>query len=79
MKTISLTDEAYLRLREWKKADGESFSHVVLRLVPERGTLGQMAEDVTRLSPLTRKGFKVMEETVHWGRDPNRNREPWTT
>ncbi|MBN1670486.1 MAG: antitoxin VapB family protein [Kiritimatiellae bacterium] len=79
MKTISLTDEAYRRLKEWKSAAGESFSHVVLRLVPQKGTLAQMVDDVGRLPPLTRKEWKVMEETVRWGRDPERNREPWTT
>ncbi len=51
MKTISLTDEAYERLKDWKNKPGDSFSKVVLRVVPEKGTLGQMLEDVARLLP----------------------------
>ncbi|MFT5474230.1 MAG: putative CopG family antitoxin, partial [Kiritimatiellia bacterium] len=34
MKTISLTDEAYKRLKEWKDESNDSFSKVVLKVVP---------------------------------------------
>ena len=40
MKTITLDDEAYNRLKAWKKNSSESFSTVVKRLVPEAGSLG---------------------------------------
>ena len=46
MKTITLTDVAYQRLKDWKQGSQSSFSSVVLKVVPERGTLGQMIEDV---------------------------------
>ena len=38
MKTITLTDQAYERLKSWKTGR-ESFSEVVLRTVPKRGRL----------------------------------------
>ena len=79
MKTITLTDEAYLRLKEWKDSDAVSFSSVVLKVVPQKGTLGQMLEDVQSLPTLSSKQAKVMEETVAWGRDPKRSRDPWTS
>lgn len=34
MKTITLTDEAYARLKDWKSGAQDSFSNVVLRVVP---------------------------------------------
>ena len=40
MKTITLDDAAYTRLKVWKRDPKESFSHVVKRIVPEPGTLG---------------------------------------
>lgn len=40
MKTITLDDTAYARLKVWKRGPKESFSHVVKRIVPEPGTLG---------------------------------------
>ena len=39
MKTITLTDEAYERLKDWKMGPRDSFPSVMLRLVPKRGTL----------------------------------------
>ena len=40
MKTITLDDVAYERLKAWKKGRGESFSSVVKRVIPEPGSLG---------------------------------------
>ncbi|GEM_PF-2015566 len=42
MKTISLTDEACERLKSWKTVAGESFSKVVPKTVPKRGTAGEL-------------------------------------
>ncbi|MFM8230618.1 MAG: antitoxin VapB family protein, partial [Chthoniobacterales bacterium] len=42
MKTITLTDEAYHRLKSWKTEPSESFSKVVLKAVPKRGTAADM-------------------------------------
>ena len=79
MKTITLTDEAYTRLKEWKSRDSDSFSRVILRLIPDKGTLSQMLDDVQHLPALNEKQAKLMEESAAWGRDPRRHREPWTT
>ncbi len=39
MKTITLDDAAYERLKAWKRSQRDSFSQVVRRVVPEPGTL----------------------------------------
>ncbi len=79
MKTITLTDQAYKRLKDWKTAEKESFTSVILKIVPEKGTLGQMLDDVGHMPPLKDKQAKVMEDTVKWGRDPGRSVDPWTS
>ena len=79
MKTITLTEEAYTRLKDWKESSKDSFSRVVMKVVPEKGTLGQMLEDVGRLPPLTWDQAKVMEEAADYGGDPDGSRDPWTT
>lgn len=79
MKTITLTDDAYGRLLEWKSAPKESFSAVVLKLVPKKGTLGQMLSDVKDLPPLSTKQSKVMEEAASWGRNPSAHKDSWTS
>ncbi len=70
MKTISLTDEAYQRLKDWKQEREDSFSKVVLRVVPSNGTFGQLLEKVEDLPPLSRKQAMAMEEVAQYGRDP---------
>ncbi len=79
MKTITLTDQAYARLKEWKTTDKESFSAVVLKIVPEKGTLGQMIDDMAGMRPLSEAQAKVMEDAAKWGRDPRENRDRWTS
>lgn len=79
MKTITLTDDAYRRLIEWKTGPTDSFSRVVLRIVPKKGTFGQLLEDVQKLPSLSSQQARVMEETARWGRDRQHNRDPWTT
>ena len=79
MKTITLTDEAYDRLVGHKQGPKDSFSRVVLRVVPKRGTLGGLGEQVASLAPLTEEQAKVMEETVAWANDWRNYHNPWTT
>jgi predicted CopG family antitoxin len=79
MKTITLTDQAYKRLKDWKTADKESFSAVIIKIVREKGTLGQMIEDMGHMPTLQDSQAKVMEDTVKWGRDPGRSVDPWTS
>jgi predicted CopG family antitoxin len=79
MKTITLTEEAYGRLLEWKSVPKESFSAVVLKLVPKKGTLGQMINDMKDLPRLTDKQAKVMEQASAWGREPTTQKDKWTS
>ncbi|MBE2232292.1 MAG: hypothetical protein IAE85_02255 [Anaerolinea sp.] len=64
MKTLTLTNEAYERLKDWKTATNDSFSAVVLRMVPKRGTLAEMIEDFQQLPPLTERQADMMAEIV---------------
>lgn len=79
MKTITLTTEAYQRLKDWKEPADDSFSKVVLRLVPERGTLDQMVADIGQLPRLSREDSLVMEEAARWGREPEAHEDRWTS
>ncbi len=62
MKTITLTEEAYGRLAAWKGSPKESFSKVVEKIVPKKGTLGSILETTKTLSKLTSKQEKLLEE-----------------
>jgi len=42
MKTITLDEKAYSRLKSWKRLPGHSFSKVVKRVVPQAGSLDSM-------------------------------------
>lgn len=79
MKTISLTEQAYERIAALKTSPKDSFSKVILRAVPKRGTAAQMLKDVRKLPPLTQKQFKLMREAAAAQRDPERWRDPWKT
>jgi predicted CopG family antitoxin len=80
MKTITLTDDAYRRLIEWKTGATDSFSRVVLRIVPKKGTFGQLLEDVQRAahpSPLNKPAS--WKKPPRGGATARHNRDPWTT
>ena len=62
MKTITLSEEAYERLKAWKTGK-ESFSQVVLRLVPKRGTFGDL-EDAFRTLPKLSTEHSGMVESM---------------
>lgn len=78
MKTITLTDEAYQRLKDWKEGERDSFSNVVLRVVPKRGTLADMLESFKRLPPLSDEQAKTMSQAVSWANDWKNYCDPWT-
>jgi predicted CopG family antitoxin len=63
MKTITVTDEAYERLKAWKTGK-DSFSQVVLRTVPKRGTFGDLNEAFRALPPLSEEQFRSVRETM---------------
>lgn len=77
MKTITLTDEAYQRLKDWKESNHDSFSNVVLRLVPKRGTLADLLESFSQLPPLSDQQAKTMTDAVAWANDWATERDPW--
>jgi len=82
MKTVTLTDEAYERLKDWKDWKDEtknSFSKVVLEKVPKRGTFGDLAAGFDKLSPLTEEQAKIMEDVVAEANDWKNYPDPWTT
>jgi predicted CopG family antitoxin len=79
MKTITLTEEAYERLKAWKDRGLDSFSKVVLAKVPRRGTLADLAHAIGRLPPLTEEQARAMDEAAGWANDWRSQRDPWTT
>ena len=79
MKTITLTEEAYQRLKSWKTAPSESFSKVVLKAVPKRGTAGDMDEAFDRLPRLTREQAAAIEAEAGWADDWRNCPDPRTS
>ena len=53
MKTVTLTDEAYDRLKSWKDEAKNSFSKVVFEKIPKRGTFGDFSKHIDKLPPFT--------------------------
>jgi predicted CopG family antitoxin len=63
MKTITLTDQAYERLKSWKTGR-ESFSEVVLRAVPKRGTFGDLDETFKGFPRPSEEQAQVVQEAI---------------
>ena len=78
MKTISLTDEAYERLKAWKSPEWDSFSKVVLEVIPKRGTAADMERAFCALGSLTPEGAKRIEEAMGWGNSWKNVAESWS-
>lgn len=64
MKTITLDEIAYERLKAWKSGRGESFSSVIKRVLPEPGTLGAFLGYTETNHTQTLAGNDRMEEAV---------------
>jgi predicted CopG family antitoxin len=79
MKTISLTDEADQKLKSWKTEPSESFSKVVLKAVPERGTAAKMEQGFKRLPTLTQKQSEAMGAALAWASDWPSCADLWAT
>lgn len=77
MKTITLTDQAYERIAALKTSPKDSFSKVILRVVPKRGTGAQMLDGIRKLPPLTSAQAKAMDAALADQRNPKRWRDPW--
>jgi predicted CopG family antitoxin len=63
VKTISLTESAYQRLLSWKT--GGTFSEVVERMIPCKGTLSAAVEAAQMLPALSDADFEDLERMVH--------------
>lgn len=77
MKTITLTDDAYERLAALKTSPRDSFSKVIPRVVPKRGTAAQILEAVRKLPPLSDEQAEMMLAVSREMNDPSRLRDPW--
>ena len=64
-------------MKDWKDSSQDSFSNVVLRVVPKRGTLADLLENLKQLPPLTDEQARIMEEAVAWSNDWKNYRDPW--
>jgi predicted CopG family antitoxin len=76
MKTITLDDEAYERLKAWKRGSRESFSSVVKRVLPDPGTLGSFLQFLNGNPTSELPGNDKMEESV--GDRSFSKHDPWT-
>lgn len=79
MKTISLTDEAYERLKSWKSPEFDSFSKVVLEVIPKRGTAADMEKAFQSLKPLTDEEAQQIEQAIGWANSWDNVSDTWTS
>lgn len=79
MKTITLWEEAYERLKSWKTDSSESLFKVVLKSVPKRGTAANMAEAFDQLPNLTHRQAETFEAEAAWANDWRTCPDSWTT
>jgi predicted CopG family antitoxin len=75
MKTIALSEKAYTRLAMWKTGRADTFSAVIERLVPAKGTMGAALEAAESLPELPSGEFESLEMAVNATR--KRLRPPW--
>ncbi|HWY51302.1 MAG TPA: antitoxin VapB family protein [Chthoniobacterales bacterium] len=75
MKTIAVSEKAYTRLASWKTGREDTFSAVIERLIPPKGTLGAALEAVQSLPDLPAHDFASLEKAVNATR--KRLRTPW--
>ena len=79
MKTITLTEASYERLCTWKESPKDSFSKVIDRLVPARGSLRGVMAAWESLPPLSARQFEAIEHGLRDLKDWARQKDPWTT
>jgi len=76
MKTITLDDAAYERLKRWKQSPKESFSQVVKRVVPPAGSLASFLRFAEDEGTDMLKNNDVMERAID--ERPDAKPDPWT-
>ena len=64
-KTISISDEAYERLSERKRDNSESFSQVIVRLMPKLKTFEELRKEWEKLEKLSPEDEKKLREVVN--------------
>lgn len=77
MKTITLDEVAYERLKRWKRTPRDSFSSVVKRVVPDAGTAEAFMSYVEARGTDRLCGNEVMAAAIEEG--PTVKEDPWTT
>lgn len=65
MKTIALSEEAYERLAVWKTGRTDTFSAVIERLIPPKGTMAAAIDAAESLPDLPSKEFASLENAVN--------------
>jgi predicted CopG family antitoxin len=65
MKTIAVSEQAYARLAAWKRGRQDTFSAVIERLIPPKGTLGAALEAAQSLPDLPSREFESLEKAVN--------------
>jgi predicted CopG family antitoxin len=65
MKTIAVSEKAYTRLASWKNGRGDTFSAVIERLIPPKGTLEAALEAAASLPKLPPREFESLEKAVN--------------
>lgn len=68
MKTISLTETAYQRLASWK--NGKTFSEVIERMIPPKGTIQAALDAAGQLPEMADKDFDDLEKALNSNRRP---------
>ena len=76
MKTITLDEVAYERLKAWKRGHNESFSSVVKRIIPEPGSLGAFLTLSEAHQTQSLVGNEILEESVE--ERSSAKEDPWT-
>lgn len=75
MKTITLTEAAYERLLALKQSPKDSFSKVILRNVPARGTGAQVLAALRSLPALPEDQAGAIDAAINT--PPAPLRDPW--
>lgn len=65
MKTIAVSEKAYTRLASWKTGREDTFSAVIERLIPPKGTLAAALAAAESLPNLPPREFESLEKTVN--------------
>lgn len=65
MKTIAVSETAYTRLASWKTGKEDTFSDVIERLIPPKGSLAGALAAAKTLPELSEGEFAALEDAVN--------------